>query len=155
MRAFEVNAVDYLLKPIRAERLADALERIEHLPNLAQAGPYSHDDQFFFHSDSEMRLVFVTQISGIEAEGNYTRVHLADGSSAFIRRGITEWLRLLPAPYFQRVDRSLILNLRSVRRVISQTDHDAVEVEGFGSPIILSRRASRRLRRALRELNAV
>ena len=70
VRAFEVNAVDYLLKPIRAERLADALERIEHLPNLAQAGPYSHDDQFFFHSDSEMRLVFVTQISGIEAEGN-------------------------------------------------------------------------------------
>jgi two-component system LytT family response regulator len=155
VRAFEVNAVDYLLKPVRAERLADALQRIEHLTSPSQAGPYSHDDQIFLRSDSEMRLVFITQIAGIEAEGNYTRIHLADGSSAFIRRGITEWEKLLPTPFFLRVDRSLILHLRAVRRIVIETDHDAAEVDGFGSPIILSQRASRCLRRALRELNAV
>jgi two-component system, LytTR family, response regulator len=155
VRAFEVNAVDYLLKPVRAERLADALQRIEHLPSPARGGPYSHDDRIFLRSDSEMRLVFVTQIAGIKADGNYTRVHLTDGSSAFIRRGITQWERLLPVPYFLRVDRSLILHLRAVRRLVIAADHDAAEVEGLGSPTILSQRASSRLRRALRELNAV
>jgi two-component system, LytTR family, response regulator len=155
VRAFEVNAVDYLLKPVRPERLADALQRIVHSPTPVQMGPYSYDDRIFLRSDSEMRLVFVTQITAIEADGNYTRVHLADGSSAFVRRGITEWERLLPTPFFLRIDRSLILHLRAVRKIVIETDQDVAEVEGFGSPIILSRRASIRLRRALRELRAV
>ena len=41
VRAFEVNAVDYLLKPIRSDRLADALQRIFHRPRPLQMGPYS------------------------------------------------------------------------------------------------------------------
>ena len=155
VRAFEVNAVDYLLKPIRSERLADALQRIVHRPRPLQVGPYSHDDQIFLRSDSKMRLVFVAQITGIEADGNYTRIHLADGSSAFIRRGITEWETLLPKPFFLRADRSLIVHLQAVRKIVIETDQVAAEVEGFASPIMLSHRASIRLRRALRELKAV
>ena len=104
----------------------------------------------------EMRVVFVAEISGIVAEGNYTRVHLADGSSAFLRRGITQWDCMLPKPFFVRVERSLIIHLQAVRKVIAQDrDEVSVEVEGFSAPLPLGRRASFRLRRALRESNAL
>src|SRR5215471_7409038 len=64
--------------------------------------------------------------------GIYTRVQLADGSSSFIRRGITQWDSMLPKPFFLRVERSLILHLRAVKKVIAQDrDEVSVDVEGF------------------------
>jgi two-component system LytT family response regulator len=103
-----------------------------------------------------MRLVFITEISGITAEGNYTRIQLADGSSSFVRRGITQWDSMLPKPFFVRVERSLIIHLQAVRKVIAQDrDEVSVEVEGFTELLMLGRRGSFRLRRALRESNAL
>jgi two-component system LytT family response regulator len=154
VRAFEVNAVDYLMKPIRAERLAQALQRIIHLPKPAQSKPLTQDDRIFLRSDSELRVVFVAEISGIEAEGNYSRVHTVDGSSMFIRRSLSEWESLLPKPLFVRTDRSLVLNLNAVQKlVVESRDEIVVEVKGFSVPIFMNRRASSRLRQALREAN--
>ena len=91
VRAFEVDAVDYLLKPVRPERLANALQRVVHSQKPAHAERLSYDDKILLDSEGEMRVVFIAEISGIVAEGNYTRVHLADGSSSFVRRGISQW----------------------------------------------------------------
>ena len=99
-----------------------------------------------------MRVVFVAEISGIRAEGNYTRVQLADGSSSFVRRGITQWDSMLPKPFFVRVERSLIIHLKAVRKVIAHDREEvSAEIEGFKDPLALGRRGSFRLRRALRE----
>jgi two-component system LytT family response regulator len=156
VKAFEVDAVDYLLKPVRPERLANALQRVVHSQRPSQAERLSYDDRILLDSDDEMRLVFVTEISGITAEGNYTRIQLADGSSSFVRRGITQWDFMLPKPSFVRVERSLIIHLQAVRKVIAQDrDEVSVEVEGFKELLMLGRRGSFRLRRALRESNAL
>src|SRR4029434_3339247 len=96
VKAVEVDAVDYLLKPVRPERLANALQRVVHSQKPAQAERLSYDDKILLDSDEEMRVVFVAEISGIVAEGNYTRVHLADGSTCFVRRGISQWDCMLP-----------------------------------------------------------
>jgi DNA-binding LytR/AlgR family response regulator len=59
---------------------------------------------------------------------------------------------MLPQPFFVRVERSLIVHLTAVRKVVAQArDEVAVEVEGFKEPLALGRRGSFRLRRALRE----
>jgi two-component system LytT family response regulator len=156
VKAFEVDAVDYLLKPVRPERLANALQRVVHSQKPSQAERLSYDDRILLDSDDEMRLVFVTEISGITAEGNYTRIQLADGSSSFVRRGITQWDCMLPKPFFVRVERSLIIHLQAVRKVIAQDRDDvSVEVEGFKELLVVGRRGSFRLRRALREFNAL
>ena len=112
VKAFEVDAVDYLLKPVRPERLANALQRVVHSQKPSQAERLSYDDKILLDADEEMRVVFVAEISGITAEGNYTRVQLADGSSSFVRRGITQWDLMLPKAFFLRVERSLIIHLR-------------------------------------------
>jgi two-component system, LytTR family, response regulator len=156
VKAFEVDAVDYLLKPVRPERLANALQRVVHSPRPAQVSRLSYDDKILLDSDTEMRVAFVAEISGIVAEGNYTRVHLADGSSSFVRRGISQWDYLLPKPFFLRLERSLIIHLQAVRKVVAEIpDHVSLEVTGFSAPLPLKRRASSRLRRALRESNVL
>ena len=81
--------------------MANALQRVVYSQTPAEAERLSHDDKILLDSDEEMRVVFVTEISGIGAEGNYTRVQLADGSSSFVRRGITRWEFMLPKPFRQ------------------------------------------------------
>src|SRR4029434_693 len=91
VKAVEVDAVDYLLKPVGPERLANALQRVVHSQKPSEAERLSYDDKILLDADEEMRVVFVAEISGITAEGNYTRIQLADGSSSFVGRGITQW----------------------------------------------------------------
>jgi two-component system, LytTR family, response regulator len=156
VRAFEVDAVDYLLKPVRPERLANALQRVVYSQKPAQTERLCNDDKVLLDADTEMRVVFIAEISAIAAEGNYTRVHLADGSSSFVRRGITQWDGVLPKPFFVWVDRSLIIRLQAVRKVVAQArDEVSVEVEGFSPPLPLRRRGSFRLRRALRDSKVI
>lgn len=151
VRAFEVNAIDYLLKPVRGERLSQALHRVVHLPRATPTRRYVPEDRIFLESDTEMRVVFIAEVSGIDAEGNYSRVHVTDGSSVFMRRSMAEWDALLPMPMFVRVNRSLFLNRRSVEKVeVESRDKVVVHVQGFTTPEILSRRGFERLRRALR-----
>ena len=143
VKAFEVDAVDYLLKPLRPERLANALQRVVYSQKPAQEDRLAYDDKILLDSDDEMRIVFVAEISGIVAEGNYTRVHLADGSSVFVRRGISRWACMLPKPFFVRVDRSFIIRLEGVRKVVAQDrDEVSVEVEGFSEPLKQEHHAS-------------
>ncbi len=156
VRAFEVNAIDYLLKPVRAERLSEALHRAVYLPRPTQTKRYLPEDRIYLESDTLVRMVFVAEISGIEAEGNYSRAHITDGSSVFIRRGMAEWEALLPEILFVRVHRSLLLNHRTVEKIdLEDRGHVVVHVKGFTTPEILTKRAFARLRKALRGVGIV
>ena len=156
IRAFDVNAIDYLLKPVHPDRLAHALERIVHKPPPTNPQQLREDDQIVMKSDSRMHVVFVSQIIGIEAQENYTRIHLANGTTEFLRRTMKEWERMLPITLFLRIDRLLILNLKAVAKVVAEDrDNSLVEVTGFPAPIPLGRKAAMRLRNALRLRNQV
>lgn len=149
VKAFEVNAADYLVKPVLPERLTLALSRIAKL-GTRKAKPFASDDSIILRSELGARVVLATEIVFIEAEGNYSRVHIANKDSMFIRRKMAEWQRLLPVETFQRVNRSTIVNLHVVREIRSLPHHHA-SISFTGSPlqIELRRLASRRLRKAL------
>lgn len=152
VKAFEVNAVDFLVKPIHADRLALALARLSR-PANRKAKPFAHDDRVFLYSDLEMRVVLASEITHIQAEGNYARVHVANKGSMFIRRKMREWVQLLPANIFLRTDRSHIINIRAVKEMIPQPrEHAAIYFTGAEGSTELTRRAARRLRHALREI---
>lgn len=118
VRAFEVNALDYLLKPVKAERLARALMRVELAPRPEEEAPppapglaLRLDDIIHLSSGSSARFAPVTDLSAIEAEENYSLVHLADGSSVLVRRSLKAWEEMLPPAHFLRVHRTVIVNL--------------------------------------------
>jgi two-component system LytT family response regulator len=149
VKAFEVNAADFLLKPIQPDRLALALARLtRRAPRKAK--PFAHDDRVFLYSDQEMRVVLATDISHIAAEQNYCRVHLANHEPMLVRRTMTEWKRLLPKKYFLRVNRSTLINLYAVEEILPLPNHHTtVSFVGGGSTIELSRIPSRRLRKGV------
>ncbi len=150
LRAIEVNAIDYLLKPASPERLAHALERIRHQPKDLFSGVLAPDDKVFFREGKDILVAFVSEISGIEARENYTLVHLTRGTTRIVRRSMTDWEARLPKDLFIRPSRSLIINLEKVGRVAMKSrDEMDVEIAGFSSPIRLGRQAAVMLRKIL------
>jgi two-component system LytT family response regulator len=149
VKAFEVNAADFLLKPISADRLALALSRLDRrAPRKAK--PFAHDDRIFLYSDLEIRVVLATDITHIEAVENYCRVHVTNHDSMLVRRTMSEWKRLLPGKYFLRVNRSTLINLYAVKEIVPLPNHHTkVSFAGGGSTVELSRIPSRRLRKGV------
>jgi two-component system, LytTR family, response regulator len=151
VRAFEVNAVDYLLKPVNPHRLADALQRIIYTPPQTPRKPFLPDDRIFLRNGKKVRVVYVSQISGIEAEENYTDVLISDGSTVFMRRTISEWEELLPKPPFVTPHRSLIVNLQAVGDLVLESRAEMFfKLEGHPHPFRLGQRPAARLCKALR-----
>lgn len=149
VRAFEVNAFDYLLKPIAPSRLEKSLTR------LTEARPMRPDflldtDTVALREDSQLRMVPVRSITHIEAEDNYTRVHIKGASAAMVRRQMGDWENLLPSEFFVRVSRSLIIRLDAIQKFKSESrDLSQVTILGRSSPIELRRKASVRLKKAI------
>lgn len=152
LRAFEVNALDYLLKPIRPDRLREALTRVK-LPERIEPNPSIPElETIALNESGIMRRVFILSISHIQAADNYTNVHFLDGSSAFTRKPLSEWETLLPSRMFLRVGRSLLVQLACVRTIqIKSRSRTLLSLAGTRTPLELGRTAGLMLRRALKE----
>ncbi len=148
LRAIEINALDYLLKPVAPARLAEALRRLEGAPAHADEtaaeippGPALRlDDKVYLRSGLRARFALVADISAIAARDNYTDVQLADGSKVFIRKSLKAWEDTLPATHFMRVHRTQIVNLARVTRYQRDGDeHTLLYVDGAAEPVSVSR----------------
>ncbi len=146
LRAFEVNALDYLVKPVKAERLATALQRLAQPAVVPEEAPTPSglvlrpDDIIHLNSGTAARFVSVSELSAIEAEENYSLVRLADGSSVLVRRSLKAWEDILPPAQFIRVHRTVIVNLarlaafrRDPQRAIT------LQINGLTEPVPVGR----------------
>jgi DNA-binding LytR/AlgR family response regulator len=94
--------------------------------------------------------VLATDITHIEAEQNYCRVHLVNHEPMLVRRTMAEWKRLLPGKYFLRVNRSTLVNLYAVQDIVPLPNHHTtVSFVGGRDTVELSRIPSRRLRKGV------
>lgn len=155
VRAFEVHALDYLLKPIDPERLAEALARARRhrqdpAPTTAPS-TYRYDD-FFFHDDERRpRFIRIRDIVYIRAAGNYTELHLADDSPVLVHRPLTEWEDQLAGTPFTRIHRSMLVNLNFVERIERAANYTYdLYLNGFTDPLPMSRRRAMALKHQFR-----
>ena len=149
LRAFEVNALDYLLKPVAPERLAVTVNRL----SAAQAPEQSretvtYEDRLFLRLGQERAFVRVRDIMAIEADGDGSTLrlapHLASKPSA---KSLREWEQRLPERHFVRIHRSTIVNLEYVERLEpSSPASQHVYLRGLREPLTMSRRFGARLR---------
>jgi two-component system LytT family response regulator len=150
VRAFEVHALDYLLKPVDPVRLAAALARASNplsSPAVPKAPAYRHDD-LFFHDDSRSpRFVRIRDIAFIRAAGNYTELHLAAGPPLLVLRALSTWETQLAGALFVRVHRSLLVNLDFVERIERGEGYTYdLYVRGHAQPLPMSRRRATELK---------
>lgn len=115
LRAFEVNALDYLMKPVTAERLSVALEKVR--TNTQLATPKLNLQQQIFIKDGERCwFVKVEEIFLLESEGNYTRVFFGP-NRPLINRSLRALEERLDPTIFFRSSRKHLVNLRAIEKV--------------------------------------
>jgi two-component system LytT family response regulator len=117
LRAFEVNALDYLVKPVSTERFAASLARARPMAATPEADAvFRHDDTVLVHTDVGDRFVPVAQISAVFSNENYSDVQLRTGERVLTRRTMKSWEDALPADQFMRVHRQALVNLANIER---------------------------------------
>jgi len=116
VRAFECNALDYLLKPVITARLEEALRRI-HERRKPEPAAATDDDSFFLQTGTGARFVAWKELLWIEASGNYTRLHFNDGSSAVMLRTLKDWLVRAPKGMFLQIHRKLAARRNAIAEV--------------------------------------
>ncbi len=145
--AFEVAAIDYLLKPVHPERLAVCLTRLAASVGAQFSGG---EEVVVTQWDGSFNVVALEAITHIQADENYTRLFTREGKMLYVRRGIQAWEAMLAPERFARVHRSLLVNLNAVAQVRSLSrDEGELTLHGHPAPLPLARRALQRLRRLM------
>lgn len=142
VEAFDLRAVDYVLKPVRAERLAEAVRRLLE----AAPAPQQTDDQIPVERGGVTRFIRRADVRYVEAQGDYARLHTA-ADSHLVRTPLTTLAEEWAASGFVRIHRSLLVNLAHVREV--RMDEGRCTVIVGDTPLQVSRRHTRELRELL------
>ncbi len=152
IRAFEVNAIDYLLKPIKKDRLRKAIERLmpENIDKDERHGKVMYDDVVYLMINRSLKFIKVSSIKTIVAEGKYSFLQHDEKRKNLVSKTLLEWEEILPEKYFVRIHRSTIVNFEhvgKVRKCLNNT-HE-VFVKGIEEPFIMSRRYAAKLKTML------
>jgi two-component system LytT family response regulator len=149
IRAFEVNALDYLLKPVNPERLAKAIARLASppAPSESSSRPLEYDDFLFLPFGDSSRFLRVREIKCILAADVYSEIFTAGGEKTLVLKPLSEWEERLPEKHFARVHRSTIINIEFVERVEKSFNYSyEVYLHGVIEPFTMSRRYAARLK---------
>jgi two-component system LytT family response regulator len=150
VEAFAVDAIDYLLKPVAPERLADSLARAER--ELNRSEPRPDGGVIALRTPRQTLLAAPAEIVALRADGDFTHVFVTGQPALMIWRTLGHFESLLPSPPFLRLSRSLIINRDRLRKVETPSRAEArITLEGMAEPLSLGRTAAQRLREALDE----
>jgi two-component system LytT family response regulator len=147
LRAFEVHAVDYLLKPFTRERLASAVERARKQISLDSqqpgatatwAAPGRYATRIVFKSRGRIVFLPMSDIRWISAEENYVRIRTATETHQ-LRETMARLQEKLDPEVFLRVHRSSIVNLQFVKEVRTEPDGEYSVVLLSGEKLGMSR----------------
>lgn len=147
LKAFEVNAFDYLLKPVEPKRLSDAIQKLNYEISRERAnenglfnrGPLTENDQVFVKDGERCWFVKLSEIRLFESVGNYAKVFFST-HKPLILKSLNALEERLDEKMFFRANRKHIINLRWIERIEPYFNGGLlVELKG-GEKIEVSRR---------------
>jgi two-component system LytT family response regulator len=164
VRAFEVEAVDYLLKPFDRERVASSVARVRRQLAAGGRSPLdarelrqlvdqlahgkSYRSRILIRAVGRVSFVPVEDVHWFEADGNYVRLHTG-GGSPLVRETLSRLERELDPEKFVRIHRSAMVNLACVRELEREATGDHTLVLGSGARLTVSRSHREAFERAI------
>jgi len=143
LRAFEVNALDYLMKPVSTKRLQLALNRIKNKSEPAFekfTAKYKYDDRLMVQAKDYIHFIEIKNIVLISASKDYTTVTIDSGQKYLLLRTMHEWEERLPEQNFCRFHRSHIVNFNYIDKVIKNSPNSAsIFIKGIDDALKISR----------------
>lgn len=158
LRAFEVHAIDYLLKPIDQDRLQSAVERCRALighpgatdvrsrlsallqeidPSVADPPPSATSEQFVIKTGGRIRFVDADDVDWVEAAGDYVRLHTGD--KVHLLRETMSTMEDRLSDNFLRIHRSTIVNVERIKELRPYGNSEYIVVLNDGTERKLSR----------------
>jgi len=153
VEAFDLRAVDYVLKPVGASRLAEAVRRVvSTVDGATESAPTRDDTQVAVERGGVTRFINRCDITHVEAQGDYARLHTATDSH-LLRSPLTTLEEEWASAGFVRIHRSLLVSLTHVTEVRMDGGRCTVVVGPPGGQhseeLVVSRRHTRELRELL------
>ena len=159
VRAFEVSAVDYLLKPIEPARFAEALDRVAQRHADPASRPAAeltklmrelrrlrgHEDRLVVRDGQRIVFLEPDAVDRIEAAGNYVRLHMGS-TSLLVRESMRSLEARLDPRRFVRVHRSLVVNIDRIEQAEPYFHGEYVLTLRGGTRVTTSRSYSARVR---------
>jgi len=149
IRAFEVNAIDYLLKPVNPERLKIAIERVikKEKAQEKEAKSYEYSDSIYVRmSNYASRFIKISSITFIEPVGNYSRIVTSEGKHCLVLKTLKQWQEELPDANFVRIHRSSIVNIEHVDHIEKKSNIQRAYLRNIPEPLEVSRRYAKKLK---------
>ncbi len=159
LKAFEVHAVDYLLKPFDLQRFKKTLAHVQETLRRSQPGaavsplpklletlrPETRKlERLVFKQSGKIILVRTETIDWLEADGNYVRIH-AQGEAHYVRETLAGLEAQLAPQQFARISRSTLVNLEKIKELQPMFYGDYAVMLHNGSKLTLSRHYRTRL----------
>jgi two-component system LytT family response regulator len=141
-RAFEINAIDYLLKPITKERLKKVVDNLIHNEqekNVYSLQKFRYDDRIMIEQKKNIHFIRVENIICIKADREYTYLFEKGGKEFLVLKSIGDWQKELPDEHFARVHRNSIINFNYIERSERFGNTANIFLSGMTEAILISR----------------
>lgn len=143
VKAFEVSALDYLVKPIREERFAKAME------NLKQKITLPEEDRIFVKDRQQYHFVNWSDVHLVESMDNYARLFYGD-KNVFLKSSLNLLEKKLDAAVFFRINRAQIVNLKYIEKIVSADEGRVRLLLKTGETVDVSDRQSVKLKKLVK-----
>lgn len=143
IRAFDANALDYLLKPVSTERLRQTIDKLiyRRVENSDHFRRLDYEDVIFLMLNNKYRFLKIDSIIAITSNADYTFIYTDDKTRSITRKTMKEWENRLPENHFCRIHRETIVNLAYISNISGWFSNSyKVFLKGFEEPFLMSRR---------------
>jgi two-component system, LytTR family, response regulator len=141
-RAFEINAIDYLLKPITKERLKKVITNLissENENNVHKIQRFRYDDRIMIEQKKNIHFIKIENIICIKADREYTTIVEKGGKEYLVLKSIGDWQKELPDEQFARVHRNSIINFNYIERSERLVNTANIFLISIPEPVSISR----------------
>jgi two-component system LytT family response regulator len=150
IRAFEVNAIDYLLKPVNPERLRVAIDKVitREKTKKRETRNYEYYDSIYVRLNNyASRFIKISSITSIEPVGNYSKIVTVEGKHCLVLKTLKQWQEELPDNNFVRIHRSSIVNIEHVDHIEKNSNsQQRAYLKNIPEPLEVSRRYAKKLK---------